>query len=38
MSYETQYDVIVCGAGTSGTAAAIGAARAGARASFIISV
>ena len=31
MAYDTIYDVIVCGAGTSGTAAAIGAARTGAK-------
>ena len=31
MSYSTVYDVIVCGGGTSGTAAAIAAARTGAK-------
>ena len=31
MAYDTIYDVIVCGAGTSGVAAAIGAARTGAK-------
>ena len=31
MAYDTIYDVIVCGAGTSGIAAAIGAARTGAK-------
>ncbi len=31
MKYETGYDVIVCGGGTSGVAAAIASARAGAK-------
>lgn len=31
MGYDTQYDVIVCGGGTSGTAAAIASARQGAK-------